>query len=365
MSNKVLHIFGVMNRGGAELRTLALMPQMQALGYEFHFCVLSGQPGTLDEEILALGGKIHYLKIGPGFLWQFMALLKQQQIDILHTHVALVSGLLVLLGTMAGVKKRISHLRSTLDERHLSFLRRCRNAVLRRSLYRFSTHVLGVCRGALKCQWKDWQQRPKCRVIYNGLPLTDMSHEADFWSQWIPGYRRQRVIINLARMHPAKNHLRLLSVFNAFLRQYGEGFLVLVGKEDKQIKAQIENYAAQNGITERVVILSEQSQPLRFLAHADAMLFPSLWEGLPGSVLEAASVGTPVLASAIPGCTEISQQLQAVQTESLNSDDRIWAEKLATLIQQAENRPALINNFRESDFLLDKNLRALHAVYAE
>lgn len=365
MSTRVLHVFGVMNRGGAEMRTLALIPQMQALGYEFHFCVLSGQRGILDDEIRALGGKIHYLKIGPRILWQFVALLKRENVQILHSHVALVSGLLVLLGALAGVKKRISHLRSTLDERNLSFVRRCRNAVLRCCLYRFSTHVLGVCAGALRCQWPDWQTRSKCKVIYNGLELSDVKHHAHFWSEWLPNFRQQKVIVNLARMNPAKNHLRLLSIFNAFVTHYDDAFLVLIGKEDKKIKAQIESYISECGIQDHVIILSEQEKPLTFLTHADAMLFPSLWEGLPGSVLEAASVGTPVLASAIPGCTEISQQLQAVKTEPLNSDDQIWAEKLVKMIQQPERRQNLIANFRESDFLLDKNIRALHAVYAE
>jgi glycosyltransferase involved in cell wall biosynthesis len=37
-----------------------------------------------------------------------------------------------------------------------------------------------------------------------------------------------------------------------------------------------------------------------FLRLADVMIFPSLWEGLPGAVLESLAVGTPVVASDIP-----------------------------------------------------------------
>ncbi|WP_088328864.1 glycosyltransferase [Lacimicrobium sp. SS2-24] len=364
MTTRVLHVFGIMNRGGAELRTLALMPSMQALGYEFHFCVLSGAEGALDDDIRAMGGQIHYLKLGPAFIWRFVRLLKHQHISILHTHVALVSGLLVLLGAIAGVKKRISHLRSTLDTRSSSILRIWRNALLRRCLYRFSHHVLGVCQGALQCQWPDYAQRPKCQVIYNGMALPPIEEKADFWSAWIEGYAGQPVVVHLARMNPAKNHTAVIAIFNAYLSAHEDAFLVLIGKEDPLIKTQLNQFIAEKGIADRVIFLSEQAQPLAFLRHAQALLFPSLWEGLPGAVLESASVGTPVLASAIPGCQEIAKQLKAVETAELKQSPHEWAEHLAMLLKKGNGRASLIEDFKHSDFLLDKNIRALNAVYA-
>src|SRR5580700_7978935 len=64
----VLHIFGQMNRGGAELRTIDLLRQDALSQFEFHFATLSGRRGTLDEEITRLGGYVHPCRLAaPGF----------------------------------------------------------------------------------------------------------------------------------------------------------------------------------------------------------------------------------------------------------------------------------------------------------
>lgn len=48
---KVVHIFGLMDLGGAEIRTLELMKTLQPQGVTFDFFTLSGRNGALDDEI--------------------------------------------------------------------------------------------------------------------------------------------------------------------------------------------------------------------------------------------------------------------------------------------------------------------------
>ncbi len=52
---KVLHIFGCMCRGGAEMRTLDLLRRVDRTRYQLEFCTLSGRQGDLDQEILRPG----------------------------------------------------------------------------------------------------------------------------------------------------------------------------------------------------------------------------------------------------------------------------------------------------------------------
>ena len=56
---KVLHIFGKMNRCGAEMRTIELMPLLIEKGVIFDFCTLTSGEGQLDKKIRQLGGKIY------------------------------------------------------------------------------------------------------------------------------------------------------------------------------------------------------------------------------------------------------------------------------------------------------------------
>jgi glycosyltransferase involved in cell wall biosynthesis len=55
------------------------------------------------------------------------------------------------------------------------------------------------------------------------------------------------------------------------------------------------------------------------------MIFPSLWEGLPGAVLEAATAELPVLASDLPGTKEIGRYFTNVRTMPLELSDEDWA----------------------------------------
>lgn len=81
--------------------------------------------------------------------------------------------------------------------------------------------------------------------------------------------------------------------------------LVLVG--DGPERNRLEQLARAEGVDGRVEFLGSRSreESLRYVAGATASLLPSSWENLPHSVVEALSVGTPVVATAVGGVTEV------------------------------------------------------------
>src|SRR5579864_7335487 len=89
---RVLHIFGRLDRGGAEMRTLEVMRALDRARWGFEFCCLSGLPGELDEEARSLGGKVHLLHLGPTFPLRFRALLRANGFQAVHSHIHWPSG---------------------------------------------------------------------------------------------------------------------------------------------------------------------------------------------------------------------------------------------------------------------------------
>jgi glycosyltransferase involved in cell wall biosynthesis len=90
---------------------------------------------------------------------------------------------------------------------------------------------------------------------------------------------------------------------------------------------------------------------------ADAMLFPSLYEGLPGAVLEASSVGLPVVASDLPVIQEIKAYLPLLRSLPLSCSNQEWAvacEKLCAESNKGETRAAAERRFLLSPFRLDR-----------
>ncbi|MBT0587778.1 glycosyltransferase [Alteromonas oceanisediminis] len=363
---KVLHIFGIMNRGGAELRTVSLIPKMQKHNIEFDFVALSAQRGVLDSDLEKQGCQIHYVRLGLGMFWPLYRLLASGQYSAVHSHVSLVSGLVLLIARVAGVKKRIAHFRNTTDVAHEGPLRRLRNTVFKKLIRQHATHVLGVCQGALDGYWSQQQQQdPRFSVIYNGFPLPTDSVQPAFWRAYPEIRENEPVFINVARMDYQKNHVRQVDIFAQYVAQFNSGSLVFIGKENEDVKQAMLAAAREHNIDDRLLFLGEQSNVMPFLANASAMLFPSMWEGLPGGVIEAASVGIPVLGSDIPGINEIAGQLPQVIPFQLSRSDAEWAGALHQAYLQAADQTTARAQFAHSIFQIDANVDQLRRIYSE
>jgi glycosyltransferase involved in cell wall biosynthesis len=361
---RVLHIFGTMNRGGAELRTISLMPDMGARDVVFDYCVLSGEKGVMDETIEQYGGSLHYCKLDVAFVFTFIALLRKHNYDAVHSHVAYVSGFILLLARIARVKRRICHFRNTSDGGDASLLRKLRNKLLRLSIKLNATHILGVCAGALiGFMGNRWAENPKCQVIYNGFAAIDSDPKDDFWRHKISDYQQQKVIVNVARMDHQKNHLRQAHIFHQITLIHPDVHMVWIGKEEENCKNTMLAFLNDKGITHQTTFMGLQADVMPLVDNADVMLFPSLWEGLPGGVIEAASVGLAVVASDLPGVIEIAQQLPVVNVLPLTASDQQWAERVVLSFSDTSAKAQAVIQFKSSEFQLINNVNQLHAIY--
>lgn len=364
MTKKVLHVFGIMNRGGAELRTLSTMDYMLKKGISYDFVVLSGKEGILDNEIRQKGGTIHYCPLGKGFLLNFAKLLRNGNYDILHSHVSLASGLMIFMAWLYNIKIRIAHFRSTNDVASPSLLRKIRDTILRQTLLLFATNIVGVCKAALNAFWENmWINNNKFQVIYNGFPNIEEKAHKDFWKSYIPEYSDQKVVLNVARMDEPKNHPRIVEMFAEFGQQDPNTIMVFIGKEDPTIKSLMLEISESHNITHRIYFLNEQTNVIPFLINAQLMLFPSKWEGLPGAVIESISAGTPVLGSEIPGIVEISQHLNAVLPLSLNKTNSEWAKNIGAHMLNIDSKQTIKSQFEQSIFLAKHNLEQTYELY--
>jgi glycosyltransferase involved in cell wall biosynthesis len=341
------------------------MSSLKDKGIDFEFCVLSGQEGVLDATIREKGGEVHYCKLGFGFVFQFVRLLKTEQYDVVHSHVSLVSGIILLLARFAGIGNRVSHFRSTTDVASTSLLRRLRNVVLKRLLLSHAKKILGVSYGSLNGYWKGvWENDDRFAVVYNGFNVPSIELKEGFWKTYIHDYDGGNIVVNVGRMDTPKNHMRQLSIFHQYQANNVNAWMVFIGKESAT-KEEMIHYSQEYGFRSRLVFLGEQADVLPFVAHSSVMLFPSLWEGLPGALIEAASVGTPVLASDIPSVKEVAKQLPIVEYMALNESDKAWAKTLQRVIDDKPDHKTAIDAFNRSDFLLDANVDRLYGIYTQ
>src|SRR3954467_14241493 len=140
---RVLHVFGRLLRGGAELRTVELAESFHGERVQSDFLVLSGLDGPLDERVRAAGGEVIKCRLDAQFPSHLYRLLREQQYDVVHSHVHYFSGVILAIARLAGTPGRIAHFQTTVrNDKRDSVWRSAQLAACRRLLQLFATDVL-------------------------------------------------------------------------------------------------------------------------------------------------------------------------------------------------------------------------------
>ena len=111
------------------------------------------------------------------------------------------------------------------------------------------------------------------------------------------------VWLTVGRLEPVKNHLELLCAFREVAAVHPNARLLIAGQGPLQ--AAIEQRIAELGLADRVRLLGTRRDIPELLNAADAFVLPSLWEGMPLTLLEAGAVGLPIVATDAGGNSEI------------------------------------------------------------
>src|SRR5690348_13033548 len=167
---RVARVLGALDIGGAELRTIELLPHLVAEGIEVHFVTLSGRRGSLADVAERLGAQVHPMPLGRSFPARFTQFIRETKISVVHSDVATFSGPLLVLAAVAGVRVRVAHFRSDGDGHPDSFRRQLQRQIGRRLVRRYATHILGVSPGSLTYGYGlPWLADPRCSLVPNGV----------------------------------------------------------------------------------------------------------------------------------------------------------------------------------------------------
>lgn len=110
-------------------------------------------------------------------------------------------------------------------------------------------------------------------------------------------------IVHVGGFSFEKNHVGLLNIFTRVLKMSKNTHLHLIG--DGPLKLEIEKLVIELNLEEKVSFYGFVENPLSYISAADVLVLPSIIEGLPGVLLEAMYVKTPVIAYDVGGISEI------------------------------------------------------------
>lgn len=361
----VWHVFGTMDVGGAELRTLELGLELQAHGCRFEYVALSGRFGTLAEEIVAAGGAVHPMRLSLSFPIRFYRALRRSRPDVLDSHVATFSGALIFLAWIARIPIRVTHFRSDSDGHIATLRRRLQRAIMRRFIRTFATDMVGVAPAALEFGYRaDWRRDTRAQVIPNGIRSSDVMLGNGELRTAINVSPHVTLLLHVGRPSVEKNRSRTVTVLAAIRRAGLDAHLVLVGGDGIDTE-DLHTCIGDSHMEGFVHELGQRRSVRELMAQSDVLLLTSVREGLPGVVLEALSVGTPVVASDLPGVRFIAQHLPGVYPVALNSDQP-WLVAVNAALRRPRDvtaRVERIKQFNASPFAMKRSVAAHKLLY--
>ena len=298
---RVLHVIGIMNRGGAETMIMNLYRHIDRSKVQFDFVENSSEPAIFDEEIISLGGRIYRCPHYNG---------KNGVYTIAHSH-------------------------NTNANRSLQ--------QVAYAVYSFPTrfvadHFFACSAEAARDRFgrKISENHQLCQVLKNAIDLQQFFISASNREYIRKKYAIDKdafVIGHIGRFAEQKNHRFLIEVFEQIVRDFPNAVLLLVG--DGELRSKIENMVFEHNLTQNVIFAGVQTNVQEFYQAMDVFAFPSLYEGLGIVLIEAQ-------ASGLPCCVSDSVSQEAILTKLIQQRPlRDGALARAKWILSRKNEPHL------------------------
>jgi glycosyltransferase involved in cell wall biosynthesis len=229
----------------------------------------------------------------------FMRIAGEVKPDIVHAHSS-KAGAIARLGRLARPRTPVLYTPHGYSFAG-HFTRRAERAAYReteRALAPFATRVLCVCEAEARLA-RQIGPAKRVRVLYNGVEPIEAG-PAD--SRMLDLSRRGPVICAVTLLRPGKGLETLIDATPGVLRVHPNAQVAIVG--DGPDLADLRARAHACGVAHSVHFLGSSADPIGMMRGASVFVHPSLAEAFPYAILEAMSLGLPVIASDVGGVGE-------------------------------------------------------------
>ncbi len=297
---RVLQVVTKMDRGGLESRLMEVYRNMDRTRVQFDFYTCRKDKGVFDDEITALGGKIYYeAPLSAARFWEiprrFKAFLTAHpEYKIIHAQMNHWCGLILKGAKQAGVGVRIAHSMTALSTVNAKNI--VKN-IIKLPTNKYATHKWAVSHKAGAWLFgRRADERGEVTVWPNSVDCMkfrcDPAVRAEVRAEL--GLGDSHTLIHVGNMRPVKNHKFIVDIFAEYAKEH-DSRLVLVGED--RMDGEVRRHAEALGVADKISFLGARGDIPRLLQAGDVFVFPSLYEGFPGSVLEAEAAGLPCLIS--------------------------------------------------------------------
>lgn len=345
---RLLCILSGMNAGGAETFLMKIYRQLDRTKYQMDFCINVSEECFYESEILSLGGKIYRIPAKSVSLKNFK---KQLYYLIKSNNYKYV--LRITSNTFGFMDLKIAHKAGA-----SICAARSSNSSDGGNLKSKVAHKIG---GALYSKYVNVRFAPSdlaakytfgkkayesasITILHNAIDLKEYGYNEEMRRHIREEFKisdDMTVIGHIGRFMAQKNHRFLLEIFSKYIEKNKKSTLMLVG--GGELESVIKERAASLGILDKIIFTGVRSDIPAILSAMDVFVFPSLYEGMPNTVIEAQATGLPCLiADTITGEADITGLVEYLPLD----DVKMWVNYIDRLPQVIRATPA--QKFKEN-----------------
>lgn len=362
VKKKILLVAPVLDIGGAEkvVRDVAWYADPEK--YEVHLLILREKVGIYERQLLEKGCKSFHVpepsENYANYLKALLQIMRRENYHAVHVHTMFSSGWVMLAAKLCGVPVRVTHAHSALDDGK-SLLKSFYESVMRLLILSCSTDLVacGVKAGQRLYGPRAYEKRGQ--LVLNGIDIPAFAYCEEKREAIRKQLNAEETFIlgHAGHLVEVKNQSFLLDLMPLILKKRPNALLLLLGEgEDRPT---LEGKIRDMKLQDHVVMTGNVTNVADYLSAMDVFVFPSLYEGLPLSILEVQANGLPcVISDRVPEDVFLTDLIHPL---SLEDSGDIWVDEI--LKQTRTDTERYNRQLRGSDYAVETATRKIYKLY--
>ncbi|GIT98127.1 glycosyltransferase [Sulfurovum sp. TSL1] len=277
-----LHLISGLGQGGAEKVLLDMSIEFKKNKNIENYIVSFSNETALLSEFEKNGINVTVLHRKKSFqnfykmILEISTYIKNQEIDIIHAHMSHAMIVAVIL------RMRFPKLKVVFTPHSVHFGNKLREGII------FLLKPFREIDILFSENMKQWFNKENYKVIPNGIRVVDFNVDIEKFEKF--------TFIAVGNIKEAKNYPFLIDCANELRKSFDFQLLIIGGGKDKVL---LEKQVSDLGLEKYVYLKGSQNNVSELLSKSHCLVVPSLWEGMPLSILEAGASRLPVVSTPV------------------------------------------------------------------
>ena len=298
----ILEVIPVLRLAGAEIMCELLSVELKKKGNIVTVVSLYSEETEITERLLKTGIEVIFLGKRRGIDFLIVKRLKrvidEKKPDLIHTHLNVLKYVAMALNKETRIP--IVHTVHNMADKEITTMDR----IVHKYLYRTKkAYPVAISKEIKKTILQCYKLNDnEVYLIINGVNISQCIPKTKYLCE-----NEKFTYLHVARFASQKNNFEVVKTFKKLYDIEKKIELKLIGNGDKKIIREIQKFIKENKLENNIKIMGAKAQVYEDMHNADVFLLPSIYEGMPLTIIEAMGTGLPIIATAVGGVPDVIQ----------------------------------------------------------